>query len=88
MKAKKISESELQDFVDIENARQVLKRNGYFTENLWQVADVQADYQCTEQEAQDLLYRALTSMDVMDSIWFAIRFKAENMNLKNIQDGN
>ena len=88
MKAKKISESELQDFVDVMNAREVLKRNGYFTENLWQVADVQADYQCTEQEAQDLLYRALTNEDVMQSVWFAIRFEAEKMNLKNIQDEN
>jgi len=73
---------------DVMNAREVLKRNGYFTENLWQVADVQADYQCTEQEAQDLLYRALTSIDVMGAVRFAIRLEAENMNLKNIQDEN
>ena len=73
---------------DIINAREVLKRNGYFTENLWQVADVQVDYQCTEQEAQDLLYRALTSIDVMGAVRFAIRLEAEKMNLKNIQDEN
>lgn len=46
---------------EVEKARQVLRDNGYFVDNLWHVDDVKERYNCTDDEqAQEILYNALT----------------------------
>lgn len=54
----------------------------YQTENLWQVQDVQDNYNCTEEEAMEVLEEALQNDATMDQIWFAIHFHAEEMGLE------
>jgi hypothetical protein len=88
---KNINDIDVKDFidlskisreVDIENAIQVLRKNGYFVDNLWQTCDVTFNYKCTEEEAHEVLYKALTNETTMEQIWFAISEEAKIMNLK------
>jgi len=54
----------------------------YQTANLWCVEDVQANYECDEDEAMQVLEEALTNDATMEQIWFAIHHHAENMGLE------
>jgi hypothetical protein len=40
------------------------------------------NYDCTEEEAQEVLSNALQNDATMQQIWEAISYKAESMNLK------
>jgi len=66
---------------DIEKAREILKQAGYFVDNLWQVSDVMHKFECSEDEAQEVLSSALQNEATMEQIWFAIDFHGEEMNL-------
>jgi hypothetical protein len=55
-----------------EQAKQILKDYGYFTDNLWHVSDVKDRYECEDDEAQDILNKALTNGATMEQIWMAI----------------
>ena len=66
----------------IDEARKTLGDAGYQVENLWMVEDVQSRYDCTEEEAMDVLIAALQNEATMERIWFAIEFHAEDLNLK------
>jgi hypothetical protein len=57
---------------EVENARKVLKENGYFVENLWSINDVKFRYNCNDDQAQKVLDKALTNEATMEQIWFAI----------------
>jgi hypothetical protein len=71
--------------LDIENAKQVLKSAGYYVDNLWQTQDVFSRFECTEQEAQEILDQAHTDDIIQEKIWNEIGYCAENMNLKPIE---
>jgi hypothetical protein len=75
---------ELSREITIANAKLVLKQAGYFVDNLWNVEDVQERFECDENTAQEILFRALTNEWVMDQIWDAIHMAAdyEGLNLK------
>lgn len=70
--------------IDIENAKQVLRENGYFVDNLWQTCDVKNSYECTEQEAYNVLYEVFDTDNVQQEISEMIWHIAETMNLKQI----
>jgi hypothetical protein len=94
MDTKKINDIEVKDFVDlspsketmraieIAQAKKLLKSEGYFVDNLWQTCDVTMNYDCTEEEAQEVLEGALTNEATYQQIWEAISYEAESMNLK------
>jgi hypothetical protein len=95
MDTKKINDIEVNDFdvvsrdfdavikrLDIENAKELLKREGYFVDNLWQTCDVTINYDCTEEEAQEVLEKALNYESVYELVWEGINYEAEDMNLK------
>jgi hypothetical protein len=94
MDTKKINDIEVHDFVDlspsketmraieIAQAKELLRSEGYFVDNLWQTCDVTLNYDCTEEEAQGVLNSALTNEATYQQIWEAISYKAESMNLK------
>ena len=69
-----------------DNAKEVLKNLGYYVDNLWQVADVQSKFNCTDDEAQEVLDQALQNEATMEQIWFAIDFHAEDNDLEKIQE--
>ena len=59
-----------------------MEKEGYFVDNLWCIEDVMLNYDCTEEEAQEVLSNALQNDATMQQIWEAISYKAESMNLK------
>lgn len=67
---------------DIDTARQTLKQAGYYVGNLWSIQDVMGRYECTEEEAQEVLDLSLTNEATMEQIQFSIREFAEILNLK------
>jgi hypothetical protein len=69
---------------DIENAKQLLRNKGYFVDSLWSVVDVTMNYKCTNKQAEKVLARVFDNDSVYQSIWEAISYEAENMNLKRI----
>jgi len=56
-------------------------REDYQTENLWSVGDME-NWDCTEEQALDILHDALTNDATMEQIWFAIDFHAEDRGIK------
>ena len=56
----------------VEQAKQVLREAGYFVDNLWCIEDVQGNYNCTDEQAMDILESALTNDATMGQIWFSI----------------
>jgi hypothetical protein len=67
---------------DIDKARQTLKQAGYYVGNLWSIQDVMEQYECTEDEAQEVLDRSLTNEATIEQIQFSIREFAEVLKLK------
>ena len=77
----------MEDLQAVENARAVLRENGYFVDNLWHVDDIKLRYQCDDNEvAQDILYKAVTNEATMEQIWFAINMVAVDEGLTLIED--
>jgi hypothetical protein len=69
----------------IEQAKQVLRDNGYYVDNLWSVEDVVSNYNCTDEEAQEVLDGALQNDATMGQIWYAIDFHAEEIGLTKVE---
>ena len=70
------------NFQEIQKAKDLLQDNGYFIANLWRNEDVTENYECEEDDAQEVLEGALTNEAVRESIWYAIDFHAEEIGLK------
>ena len=51
-----------------EQAKELLKKNGYYIDNLWHVDDVQQKCYCTEEEAQEILDMSLTNEGTLEHI--------------------
>jgi hypothetical protein len=66
----------------IEDAKRILEKNGYFVANLWHVEDVTINYECDEDMAQEILYKALTNDHVMEAIWDSINYFTEDLERK------
>ena len=72
--------------MSVEQAKEVLKQNGYFVDNLWSVDDVQLNWKCDEDTAQEVLEKALTNEWVVEQIFFASGNVAEEMELERLED--
>ena len=69
---------------EIEHARNILKKNGYFTDNLWSNKDVQTVYNLSNKESQIVLSKALQNEYVVENIFNSIDYYAkEIVSLKN-----
>lgn len=51
-----------------QEAKDFLRSEGYFVDNLWHVTDVQDKFECTDEEAQDVLYWVFSDDYVCDTI--------------------
>lgn len=72
---------------EIEQARQLLKANGYYVDNLWMVDDVQSRFNCDQDTAQEILDNVMTCGYTMETIWDMIEISAqENFKLKPIEN--
>lgn len=63
-------------------AKKILEEQGYQVEKLWNIADVKWNFNCTDEEAMDVLIRALQNEATMAQIWYAISFHAEENGLE------
>ena len=63
-------------------AKDFLRSEGYFVDNLWHVNDVQENFECDDETAQNILYWVLTSDRVIEFINEDINLIAENEQLK------
>tara|TARA_R110000822_G_scaffold129554_6_gene265745 strand:+ start:855 stop:1100 length:246 start_codon:yes stop_codon:yes gene_type:complete len=77
-KLKKVSSQDLKD---------ELQSRGFFVDNLWTTEDVKSKFNCTEDEAQEVLEQALTNESTMEQIWYAIDFHGEENEL-SINESN
>lgn len=75
---------EILNSMEISDAKKLLKKHGYFVDNLWHTCDVTDVWECTNEQAQELLYKALTSESTIEQIHIAVCFIAEDMNLKEL----
>ncbi len=44
---------------EIQNAKDLLERAGYFVQNLWHIQDVKIHFDCTDEEAMYILEQSL-----------------------------
>lgn len=70
---------------DIAQARLFLKSKGYFMENLWTTDDVTENYNCTQEQAHQVLEMALTNDATMQQIWLAIDDACDHLEIKKIK---
>lgn len=71
---------------DVLEARALLRSKGYFTDNLWTTDDVTQNYDCTQEQAQQVLEMALTNDATMEQIWFAIDDACDYLAIRKIKD--
>ena len=63
-------------------AKEVLRKAGYFVDALWHTDDVQDRYQCDKETAMEILEIALTTESAMESAWINIHDEAMDRGLK------
>ena len=68
---------------EIEEAKQVLAKNGYFVAIMFTVDDVQNNYDCTDEEAFKVLEKVFTNEWIDGEINDSISIIANSMNLKH-----
>ena len=66
----------------IADAKQLLKNEGYFIDNLWSVEDVQNRYECDDNTAQTVLGGALSNEWISEQINVTIDDLASDIKLK------
>jgi muramoyltetrapeptide carboxypeptidase LdcA involved in peptidoglycan recycling len=71
---------------EIEQAKKVLEDAGYQVTNLWHINDVKGNYNCTDEEAMEVLIEALDNEATMAQIWFTINYEAEELGLTRKED--
>ena len=67
-------------------AREFLSSKGFFTDNLWSVADVQGKYECTDEKAQEILLGAFGNDATYQQIWESLDCEAESENLNKVDN--
>ena len=66
---------------EIEQAKQTLKDAGYQVDNLWHINDVQNNYNCTDEEAMEVLVSVLGKGYIMETVFDLISLEANEIGL-------
>jgi hypothetical protein len=70
-----------------EQAKEVLRKEGYFVDNLWHIDDVKSKFIVFDNEdAQDILNDALTNEWIFEQIWLTIDDIATYKGYKKLED--
>lgn len=81
-----IYERAIQGFLERENkveeAKEILKKGGYYVDNLWSVPDVMDRYECDEDTAQEVLDTVMQAEYTVVGLHESIAMTASDMNLK------
>lgn len=70
----------------INEAKEVLRKAGYFMDNLWHIQDVMDRYECDEETAMEILEDALTRESAMERAWINIHDEATDRGLKQHEE--
>ena len=62
---------------EVQKAKAVLKQHGYYVDNLWSTQDVTDRYECTEEQAQEVLDKALTNEYITEQVFLTIDYTCE-----------
>lgn len=71
---------------DVLEARALLRKKGYFVDNLWMTDDVTENYNCTQEQAQQVLEMALTNTATIEQIWYAIDDACDTLEIRKINE--
>jgi hypothetical protein len=71
---------------DVLEARALLRSKGYFVDNLWTTDDVTENYNCTQEQAHQVLEMALTNEATMQQIWLAIDDACDTLEIHKNQN--
>ena len=74
------------DYKKTQKAIDVLEKAGYYVGSLYHVDDVKTYFDCTDDEAMEVLDSALDNDGTAETIWVAIREIGWMMGLKEIED--
>lgn len=69
-----------------DQATKTLEKLGYQVDNLWHIDDVKSRYECTDDEAMDVLIAALYNEATMEQIWVSLDYEANEMGLNRIEE--
>ena len=78
--------------ITVEQAKEVLRKSGYYVDNLWTVNDVKENHanadgsEVSDEIAINVLGGALKNEATVDQIWFAIREHSEMNGLVRNED--
>jgi len=70
----------------ISHAIETLQNAGFYTGTLWSIHDVKHKFECTNEQAMEVLDYALTNEWVIEQIQYAIREIGNDMGLTEIVD--
>ncbi len=73
---------------EIEQAKAILKQYGYFVDNLWSFQEVTDRYECTDEQAYDILDTAITNEATIEQIFYAISDACDNEGIELKEGGN
>ena len=76
----------IKEYRAIEKAKAFLASHGYQTDNLWHIDDVKSKFNCTDEQAMDVLIGALRNDATMEQIWLAIDIHGESDGLEKKDD--
>lgn len=65
-----------------EQAKQFLRDQGYFTDNLWHIDDVKQNYECDDETAQQILDSVMTNEWVVQRTFEMVDGIADELELK------
>ena len=68
----------------VNQARELLKSKGYYTENLWQIDDVKQNYKCDDDEAYEVLYSVFENEWIVEQIFVMIDEQCEAKGIKKL----
>ena len=72
--------------IAIVNAKKLLEDEGYHVGNLWRTEDVCNRYDCTSEDAEEILEDVIESQYISEIIFEMIDESSEEMNFKRLED--
>lgn len=69
-------------------AKAFLEQQGFQTNNLWHIDDVKGKFNCTDEQAHEVLIKSLTNEATMEQIWLAIGMIGEAQGLEPKEEEN
>ena len=67
-------------------AKDTLQKAGYYINTLYHIEDVQWIYECTDEQAMEILELAMDNDGTANQVIEEIKYHAEEMGLKHIEE--